>query len=137
VREWTAVKIRWSLRVDRAEKRALVRRAGNSRNVMVKVREAHIRTRSGGDGTGDGAGAGGGATDPRLEYCYQAQEAGYGPTARARTRNITGTPTMITTAPCVSDPRGSAWHKTRHPRRGNAGGVSMEEMNSRSSPCLQ
>jgi hypothetical protein len=77
VREWTAVKIRWSLKVDRAEKRALIRRAGNCRNVVVKVRAATVRTGRGGGG--DGGGAGGGATDPRFEYCYQAQEAGYGP----------------------------------------------------------
>ncbi len=31
VREWTVVKIRWSLTVDRAEKRALVRRASSCR----------------------------------------------------------------------------------------------------------
>jgi hypothetical protein len=82
VREWTAVKIRWSLQVDRAEKRALVRRAGNCRNVMVKVRQATVRTGSGRGGTGDGGGGGtavGGGTDPRFEYCYQAKEAGYGP----------------------------------------------------------
>jgi hypothetical protein len=84
VREWTAVKIRWSLQVDRAEKRALVRRAGNCRNVMVRVREATVRTGGGGGGgTGDDGGAGGGGTDggtdPRFEYCYQAKEAGYGP----------------------------------------------------------
>jgi hypothetical protein len=78
VREWTAVKIRWSLQVDRAEKRALVRRAGNCRNVMVKVREATVRT-GGGGGAGGGGGTGGGGTDPRFEYCYQAKEAGYGP----------------------------------------------------------
>lgn len=74
VREWTAVKIRWSLKVDRAEKRVLVRRATNCRNVVVRVRKAAIFT-----GTGGGGGGTTGGTDPRFSYCYQAKDAGYGP----------------------------------------------------------
>lgn len=74
VRDWTAVKIRWSLRVDGTEKRALVRRAGTCRNVVVSVRKATIRLRS----TSGGAG-GDSTTDPRFDYCYQAKAAGYGP----------------------------------------------------------
>lgn len=74
VREWTAVKMRWSLKVDRAEKRALVRRATRCRNVVVRVRKAAISTGTGGDGGGTSGG-----TDPRFSYCYQAKEAGYGP----------------------------------------------------------
>lgn len=45
VREWTAVKLRWSLTVDRAEKRALVRRASSCRNRYLTVRRAVVRTR--------------------------------------------------------------------------------------------
>ncbi len=46
LREWTALKIRWSLTVDRAEKRALLRRAAGCRNVVVTVRKAKVRTRA-------------------------------------------------------------------------------------------
>ncbi len=46
LREWTALKIRWSLTVDRAEKRALVRRAAGCRNVVVTVRKAKVRARA-------------------------------------------------------------------------------------------
>ena len=45
VREWIAVKIRWSLTVDRTEKRALVRRASSCRNRYLTVRRAVVRTR--------------------------------------------------------------------------------------------
>jgi uncharacterized protein DUF1524/excalibur calcium-binding domain-containing protein len=76
VREWTAVKIRWSLSVNRTEKRVLVRRAEGCRNLVVKVRRATVRTstKSGGGSTG-----GSGGTDPQFDYCYQAKDAGYGP----------------------------------------------------------
>jgi hypothetical protein len=42
VREWVAVKIRWSLTVDRAEKRSARRLAGQCRNVVLHVSKAHI-----------------------------------------------------------------------------------------------
>jgi hypothetical protein len=45
VREWTAVKIRWSLTVDRAEKRALLRRASSCPNVTFTVRKAAVQRR--------------------------------------------------------------------------------------------
>ena len=80
VREWVAVKIRWSLKVDRAEKRALVRRAGNCANRVVKVRQAAVsRHKSGGAGAGSGGGL-----DPRFDYCYEAVAHGYGPYYRKR-----------------------------------------------------
>lgn len=37
VREWVAVKVRWSLTVDRAEKKALSRTASTCKNVTIKV----------------------------------------------------------------------------------------------------
>lgn len=77
VREWTAVKIRWSLHVNRGEKRALRHQAEKCRNVVVKVRKATVRT----GGTGGG---GTGGTDRRFAYCYQAQEAGLGPYYQGR-----------------------------------------------------
>jgi Protein of unknown function (DUF1524)/Excalibur calcium-binding domain len=84
VREWTAVKLRWSLRVDRTEKRALQRRANRCANTRLHVRKARVALRrSGGGGAGGG---GGGGTDPRFDYCYQAIEAGYGPYKRRRDR---------------------------------------------------
>lgn len=77
VREWTAVKIRWSLKVDRAEKRALLRRARNCTNPRIHVRKARIGTRS---STGGGAPRGG--TDPRFSTCTEAKAHGYGPYRR-------------------------------------------------------
>lgn len=72
VQEWTAVKIRWSLKVNRAEKRALVRRASRCANVVIHVRRAAIGTRSAPGGTSDG-------TDPQFDSCGEAVAAGYGP----------------------------------------------------------
>lgn len=43
IREYTAVKIRWRLKVDRAEKSALTRRAASCKNVTFKVRRAVVR----------------------------------------------------------------------------------------------
>jgi hypothetical protein len=45
VGEWVAVKARWSLTVDRVEKRALVRRASNCRNRVLTIRRAVVRLR--------------------------------------------------------------------------------------------
>lgn len=82
VREWVAVKIRWSLKVDRAEKRALRRRASHCANRVLRVRKAAVgthRTTSGSTG-----GTTGGTTDPRFDYCYQAIAHGYGPYVKGR-----------------------------------------------------
>lgn len=81
IRQWVAVKTRWSLKVNLSEKRALAARADGCANVILKVRKATIRTgpASGGAGGGGGGGGTGGGTDPRFDYCYQAVEAGYGP----------------------------------------------------------
>lgn len=76
IAEWTAVKLRWSLKANRAERRALVSRAQSCRNVVIRVEKATIRTAKDVGGTGGG---GGGSTDPRFDYCYQAIAAGYGP----------------------------------------------------------
>lgn len=83
VRHWVAVKIRWSLTVDRAEKRALSRQAHRCGNRVIKVREARVRTGhkagKGGGGTGGGTTAG---TDPRFDTCGDAIDHGYGPYVR-------------------------------------------------------
>ena len=59
VRQWVAVKIRWSLEVDRAEKRALRRHAVNCQNTLVKVNKAKIGLHRAGNGGDDGGGSGG------------------------------------------------------------------------------
>jgi hypothetical protein len=79
VRQWVAVKLRWRLTVDRAEKRALRSLGAGCRNSTITVRRAVVRTSSGGGASDGGAGGGGGGLDPRFDYCYQATAAGYGP----------------------------------------------------------
>ncbi len=83
VRQWVAVKLRWSLKVNSAEKRALLARASHCANDVITVRRAAI-TRSTSTGGSTGGTTGGGSTDPRFSYCYQAIAAGYGPYVRGR-----------------------------------------------------
>jgi hypothetical protein len=42
VREWVAVKTRWTLTVNRVEKRALIRTARSCRNVIVTVHTTRV-----------------------------------------------------------------------------------------------
>lgn len=79
VRQWTAVKIRWGLKVDRAEKTKLSRVAASCPNVTLKVTKARIVKTGGTTSGGAGGPAGGGGLDPRFSYCYEAKAAGYGP----------------------------------------------------------
>ena len=79
VRQWVAVKLRWSLKVNAAERRALLARASHCPNDVITVRRAVITTTTSTGGT-----TGGGSTDPRFSYCYQAIAAGYGPYVRGR-----------------------------------------------------
>jgi hypothetical protein len=44
-REWTAVKTRWSLAVDRSEKRALARLSHSCANAVLHVSLAHVKRR--------------------------------------------------------------------------------------------
>ena len=78
VKHWVAVKIRWKLTVDRAEKRALRSRASSCKNSLVRVRVAVVRKAPGKGGGGTGK------LDPRFDYCYQAKAAGYGPYYRGK-----------------------------------------------------
>jgi Protein of unknown function (DUF1524)/Excalibur calcium-binding domain len=80
VNQWTAVKTRWSLRVNRAEKRALMRQARRCANVRLHVRKARVVRR------GDGRRPGGGGTDPRFATCEEANNHGYGNYRRGRDR---------------------------------------------------
>lgn len=77
VRQWVAVKIRWRLKVNRAEKQALRSYAADCKNVTVTVTRAVVRLAS--TSTTGGGSGGGGGLDPRFDYCYQAKAAGYGP----------------------------------------------------------
>jgi len=82
VRQWTAVKIRWSLMVEPAEKAKLTKVAAGCPNVTVKVTKARIVKSSGTTFTSTGStggGTSGAGLDPRFDYCYQAKDAGYGP----------------------------------------------------------
>ena len=88
VRQWVAVKIRWRLTADRAEKQALRRTAAGCPDSRITVRRAVVRTGSGtgtGPGTSSGAGSSGGSSlDPRFRTCGDAIAAGYGPYVRGR-----------------------------------------------------
>lgn len=79
VTQYTAVKLRWSLRVDTSESRELRSLARGCPNRLVRVTRARI-----GGGAGGGDGGGNDDLDPRFDYCYQAIEAGYGPYRRGR-----------------------------------------------------
>jgi hypothetical protein len=81
VRQWVAVKIRWSLKVDSFEKRALSSRASRCSNDVLTVTRATVRTATSSTGSGGGTAP---RNDPRFSYCYQAIVAGYGPYVRGR-----------------------------------------------------
>jgi hypothetical protein len=76
VRQWTAVKIRWSLKVNRAEKTKLANVASHCTNVTLTVTKSTIGK---GAITTTSGGTTSGSPDPRFDYCYQATAAGYGP----------------------------------------------------------
>ena len=81
VAQWVAVKIRWSLKVDRSEKNALSRVAGSCDNVRITVTKASIRTGgSSTGGSGDGSSSGGGSV--YYANCDAARAAGAAPVRR-------------------------------------------------------
>lgn len=75
VNQWAAVKTRWHLHVNRAERRALLQRAKHCKDTLITVRLAKVTKKT----SGSGGGSGGGGLDPRFDYCYEAKAAGYGP----------------------------------------------------------
>jgi hypothetical protein len=86
--QWTAVKWRWHLKVNAAERSFLASRLRSCGwpRVQKPSRPAHRGDSgggstggSGGGSSGGGTGGGGGGTDPRFDYCYNAIAAGYGP----------------------------------------------------------
>lgn len=95
VDDWIAIKYRWSLTIDTAEKRDLAAKvkACGARAYAVKpplaVRHfGNIPTgggNSGGSSGGNGGGTGGGnGTDPRFSSCRLAKASGYGPYYRGK-----------------------------------------------------
>ncbi|MFE6650287.1 DUF1524 domain-containing protein [Nocardioides sp. NPDC057772] len=83
VADWVAVKIRWSLFVDRAEKAALKRIAARCDNPVITVRLARAGVPEGDAGPSDAPGGGSGE-DPRFETCAKATAKGYGPYRKGR-----------------------------------------------------
>lgn len=77
ITEWVAVKIRWRLKVDGTEKRALANRAAGCDNVLIRINRAVVRI-------GTTSGGGGDGTDPRFSTCGEAIAHGYGPYYRNR-----------------------------------------------------
>jgi hypothetical protein len=73
VAQYTAVKIRWRLLVDRREKQAMRHVAAHCPNVVIRVHRAKVVTRRHGNGL-----------DPRFDTCAAAIAAGYGPYRRGR-----------------------------------------------------
>ena len=101
---WLAVKTRWDLAVDRAERRFLrssIASCGD-RSVAAPPRAA-IDRRSGASGGPPPAGG----TDPRFDWCYQAIAAGYGPFVRnvSVTGNVLTACTMGIGVTVVNDPK--------------------------------
>jgi len=86
---WIAVKYRWSLSIDRAEKlklHSLVVNCGNPR-VTLPPRAPIVNDQSDpsgttGGSTSGGTGSGSGGLDPHFTYCYEAKSHGYGPYQR-------------------------------------------------------
>ncbi len=93
-KQYTAVKMRWSLEVDAAEKRALTRIASQCSNDVVPVRKATIDRSA---GSGDG-----GRLDPRFDYCYQAKARRSAPTSEVSTPSTPGTPMPTATGSSAS-----------------------------------
>jgi hypothetical protein len=77
--DWVAVKIRWSLFADRAEKAALEDIAAGCDNPEVTVRLAQVNPPAGGEPTEKPDG-----DDPRFDTCAEALSEGYGPYRKGR-----------------------------------------------------
>ncbi|HVH95048.1 MAG TPA: excalibur calcium-binding domain-containing protein [Nocardioidaceae bacterium] len=68
------------MKLNAAEKKALLSRASHCANTVLTVRRASIVTAS----ASDSGGITSGPNDPRFSYCYQAASAGYGRYYRGR-----------------------------------------------------
>ena len=73
------MKWRWQLKVNAAERSFLsAELAGCGWPRVARPGRASITTATPST-AGSGVATGGGSTDPRFSYCYQANDAGYGP----------------------------------------------------------
>jgi len=82
---WVAVKLRWGLTIDAAEKSALLLAVGRCGNPVVTTHHAVVRNASAGStttGSSAGSSGGGSGPDPRFGTCGDAIAAGYGPYVR-------------------------------------------------------
>lgn len=88
LKQWVAVKIRWTLKANPAEKTALTRLAKADRcgNPLITVRLAVVKgaTATNAGGTNTGGKKTGGGLDPRFDTCTEAKAHGYGPYYRGR-----------------------------------------------------
>lgn len=91
VADWVAMKIRWSLFVDRAEKAAIEDIAAGCDNPEITVRLAGPAQNdpspsdpAPGDPEQSTAPAGGSGDDPRFDTCAKATAKGYGPYRKGR-----------------------------------------------------
>lgn len=90
--DWVAVKTRWSLAIDTAEKKTLLQYAAKCGNPRIKIARADVAAPtttpsaatpstsapSTGSGSSNGSGTSG-KTDPRFDTCTDAEAKGYGP----------------------------------------------------------
>jgi hypothetical protein len=87
LRDWVAVKIRWSLTVDPVEKRSVLAAARTCGTGAITVRRASTSrstTRPTSTPVGRPKPHSPSRTDPRFRFCYEAIAAGYGPYVRGR-----------------------------------------------------
>ena len=85
VAQWTAVKTRWRLSTDRAEKSTLTHLARHCSNRWLTVARAPITRGGSNTDSNPGRGhTGGAASTRRFSYCYEAIAHGYGPYYRGR-----------------------------------------------------
>lgn len=86
LKQWVAVKTRWGLSVDPAEKRFLYSASFTCPRTVIVVSKATVTTVVVGSGSASspggstgGTSTGSGGTDPRFGTCADAKAAGYGP----------------------------------------------------------
>ena len=87
---WVAVKLRWGLTVNRAEKRSLLTAMGRCGNPRITTHAAIVRHASAGQpapgssGSASAPPSGGARPDPRYSTCTEAKSHGYGPYVRGQ-----------------------------------------------------
>lgn len=81
LKQWVAVKIRWALKANPAEKTALTHlpKADECGNPSIRVRLAVVKGASTGSNKGGDNKGGDSGLDPRFDTCTEAKAHGYGP----------------------------------------------------------